>query len=184
MNGTYAEGRTTGKDAKKNLVGKFKGTVVSNIDPEQMGRILVQVPDVLGPDPCIWAESASPLAGSGMGLYFVPPINSGVWIEFQNGDPDYAMWTGCWRGVATDVPTLAKSAPPTLPPIVLGTQGQNAIVISDVPGPTGGIMISCSSGAFISVSQAGITLSNGQGATITMIGPAVDINKGGLTVLK
>jgi uncharacterized protein involved in type VI secretion and phage assembly len=172
------------KKGRKKYWGRYKGTVVSNIDPEQMGRILVQVPDVLGNDPCIWAESASPLAGAGMGLYFVPPMNSGVWIEFQQGDTDYAIWTGCWRGAATDVPPLANAAPPTIPPIVLGTQGQNAIVISDVPGPTGGILISSNSGAFISISQAGITISNGKGAIITMIGTVVDINGGGLTVLK
>jgi uncharacterized protein involved in type VI secretion and phage assembly len=172
------------KKGRKKYLGRYKGTVVSNIDPEQMGRLMVQVPDVLGNDPCIWAESASPLAGAGMGLYFVPPIDSGVWIEFQQGDTDYAIWTGCWRGAMTDVPPLASAAPPTIPPIVLGTQGQNAIVISDVPGPTGGILITSNSGAFISISQAGITISNGKGAIITMLGTAVDINTGGLTVLK
>jgi uncharacterized protein involved in type VI secretion and phage assembly len=172
------------KKGRKKYLGRFKGTVVNNIDPDQTGRLMVQVPDVLGNDPCIWAESASPLAGAGMGLYFVPPINSGVWIEFQQGDTDYAIWTGCWRGAVADVPPLASAAPPTIPPIVLGTQGQNAIVISDVPGPTGGILISSNSGAFISISQAGITISNGQGAVITMMGTAVDINTGGLTVLK
>ena len=120
---------------------KYKGTVVSNVDPMQMGRLLVQVPDVLGNDPCIWAESASPLAGPGMGLYMIPPIGAGVWVEFQGGDPNDAVWTGSWRGSAAEVPPLAKAAPPVTPPIVLGTAGQNTIAISDVPAPGGGIMI-------------------------------------------
>ena len=135
---------TMKRSGKNKFLGRYKGTVVNNIDPEQMGRILVQVPDVLGNDPCIWAESASPLAGSGMGLYFVPPINSGVWIEFQQGDTDYAIWTGCWRGSAVDVPVLAKAATPATPPIVLGTTTQNSIVVCDGPVPpmvSGGIML-------------------------------------------
>jgi hypothetical protein len=35
----------------------------------------------------------------------------------------------------------------------------------------------------ISVSDIGITISNGKGAVLTMIGPAVDINAGALTVI-
>jgi hypothetical protein len=167
----------------KKFFGRYRGTVVSNVDPMQMGRLLVRVPDVLGNDPCIWAVSASPLAGQGMGLYMVPPPGSGVWIEFEQGDPNTAMWTGCWRGSATDIPPVAKAAPPVTPPIVLGTSGQNTLMISDVPGPTGGIMIRCKTGAFISISDLGITISNGKGATLTMIsGPIVNVNNGALTI--
>ena len=34
----------------------------------------------------------------------------------------------------------------------------------------------------ISISDVGITLSNGQGATVMLAGPAVNINQGALTV--
>lgn len=157
--------------------GKYKGRVVHNVDPQQAGRLLVQVPDVLGNDTCIWAESASPLAGEGMGLYMIPPVNAGVWVEFQQGDPNHAIWTGSWRGSSAEVPPPAQAAPPSTPPIVLGTQGQNFIVISDVPGSAGGILIKCSrSGAYISVTELGITIDNGKGAKITMQGPKVNIN--------
>jgi hypothetical protein len=157
--------------------GKYKGRVVNNVDPQQAGRLLVEVPDVLGDDPCIWAESASPLAGEGMGLYMVPKTNAPVWVEFEQGDPDHAIWTGGWRGSSADVPPPALEAPPSTPPIVLGTPGQNFIVISDVPGSDGGILIKCSnSGAFISVTDLGITIDNGKGAKITMQGQKVNIN--------
>jgi len=168
-----------GNDGEK-FYGKYKGTVVSNVDPLRMGRLLVEVQDVLGKDPCIWAESASPLAGQGMGLYMVPEINAGVWVEFQQGDPNYAIWTGSWRGSAVEIPPPAQAAPlGASPPIVLGTRGQNTIVISDMPGPAGpagGIMIKCRSGAFISVTDTGITIENGRGAKITLQGPTVNIN--------
>ena len=174
---------TNGTDERKVFPFTYKGVVVNNIDAQRTGRLLVQVPDVLGLDPCIWAQSASPMSGTGAGLYWVPPIDSGVWIQFEQGDSDFAIWTGSWRGSPADVPLLANAAPPEPPPIVLGSQLGNSIVISDVPGPTGGILITTPTGAFISISQAGITLSNGQGATLTMIGKTVDINVGGLTVL-
>ena len=171
----------------ENFPGKYKGRVVSNVDPLKRGRLLVEVQDVLGNDPCIWAESASPLAGQGMGLYMVPELNAGVWVEFQQGDPNKAIWTGSWRGSAAEVPPLAQAAVPGAPPpIVLGTTGQNTIVLSDVPGPAGpagGILIACSkSGAFISVSDLGITISDGKGALITMAGGFVTINQGALVI--
>ncbi len=174
---------STGTMARRKFFGKYKGVVVSNSDPERTGRLLVRVPDVLGSDPCIWAESASPLAGSGMGVYFVPPRDSGVWIEFQQGDSDFAMWTGCWRGSPADVPVLANSAPPEPPPLVLSSKKGHAIVISDVAGSSNGILITTNTGAFISIDADGIKISNGQGATITLKGTEVDINNGGLKVL-
>jgi hypothetical protein len=52
-----------------------------------------------------------------------------------------------------------------------------------VPGPTGGILMQTTTGAMISVSDVGITISNGKGAIITMTGPSVDVNLGALTVI-
>ena len=59
----------------------------------------------------------------------------------------------------------------------------NGIVISDTPGPTGGILITTTTGAMISVSDVGIVISNGKGAIINMVGPSVDVNAGALTVV-
>ena len=36
--------------------GMYRGTVINNIDPEQRGRLLLQVPDVLSLIPSSWAE--------------------------------------------------------------------------------------------------------------------------------
>ena len=55
-------------------------------------------------------------------------------------------------------------------------------MISDVPGPTGGILLKSSSGAMIAINDTGITISNGQGATITLTGPSVTVNEGALVV--
>jgi Type VI secretion system/phage-baseplate injector OB domain len=167
--------------------GKYRGTVIENIDPEQLGRVLVEVPDVLGLTPSTWAMPCVPAAGIQSGVFIVPPIGSGVWIEFEQGDPDYPIWTGGFWGLVTDVPLLA-TAPPPIPPgqnIVLQTSGQNTLMVSDAaPTPvTGGIMLKSTTGAMIVVNDTGIYIDNGQGASITLIGPTVDINLGGLTVI-
>ena len=73
--------------------------------------------------------------------------------------------------------------PPLIPGIVMQTTGQNTIMVSDVPGPTGGIIIKTLTGALISVNDTvGITISNGKGASILMAGPSVIINGGALVV--
>lgn len=162
--------------------GKYRGTVVQNVDPEQRGRIQVLVPDVSNVVPSTWATACVPLAGKSMGTYLVPQVGSGVWIEYEQGDADFPIWTGCFWGLAAEVPPLAIAGNPVSPSIVLQTGLQHSIVLSDVPGPTGGIMLKSSTGAMILVNDVGITISNGKGATIVMTGPSVSINNGALTV--
>jgi hypothetical protein len=171
----------------KRFYGKYRGLVVENIDPEQIGRVLVQVPDVLGEIPSSWAMPCVPAAGIQAGCFIVPPIGSQVWVEFEQGDPDYPIWTGGFWGLVADVPIFA-TAPPAVPPgqnIVFQTTGQNLIMVSDAPPTpvTGGIVLKSVSGAMIVVNETGIYISNGQGAMITLTGPAVDINLGALTVV-
>ncbi|NTU63711.1 MAG: baseplate assembly protein [Chloroflexi bacterium] len=163
--------------------GKYRGTVINNIDPMQIGRIQAMVPDVSSLIPSSWAMPCVPVAGLQMGMFTVPPIGAGVWIEFEQGDPDYPIWTGCFYGSVADVPALALTAPPPVSAITLQTMLQNGLIISDVPGPTGGILIKSTTGAMIMVNDTGITITNGKGAIITMLGNVVDINAGALTVI-
>jgi uncharacterized protein involved in type VI secretion and phage assembly len=167
---------------EKKFYGKYKATVVINTDPEFRGRLICLIPDVLGPVPSTWCECCAPLAGATpMGVYMVPPIGAGVWVEFQLGDPDMPIWSGC-RFAKGNVPPLALAGVPLLPNIVLQTAGQNAIVISDLPGPTGGIMLKSALGATLIVNDTGIYIQDGKGAMITLIGPTVNVNTGALTV--
>jgi uncharacterized protein involved in type VI secretion and phage assembly len=161
--------------------GKYRGTVLNNVDPMQQGRIVAIVPDVTGPLPSSWAMPCLPLAGINTGFYTVPPIGAGVWIEYEKGDADHPIWVGGFWGSAAELPVLAHTVPPAVSGITLQTMAKNGIVISDVPG-TGGILIQTTTGAMISVSDVGIIISNGKGSVITMTGPMVDINNGALTV--
>jgi hypothetical protein len=165
------------------LFGKYRGTVINNIDPMQIGRIQVMVPDVAGFVPSTWAMPCVPVAGINNGMFAVPMVGSGVWVEFERGDPDYPIWVGCYWGSAAEVPVLSRLVPPGVPGISLQTPLKNGLVVSDVPGPTGGILIQTPTGAMISVSDVGIVISNGKGAIINMTGPTVDINLGALTVV-
>jgi hypothetical protein len=171
----------------KRYYGKYRGLVAENIDPEQIGRVLVQVPDLKGEIPSSWAMPCVPAAGIQAGCFIVPPIGSQVWVEFEQGNPDYPIWTGGFWGLVADVPVFA-TAPPAIPPgqnIVLQTTGQNMMMVSDAPPSpaTGGIVLKSVSGAMIVVNETGIYISNGRGAIITLVGTMVNINMGALTVL-
>ena len=167
----------------KKYFGKYRGTVINNVDPMQIGRIQVMVPDVSNVMLSSWAMPCAPVAGINMGMFALPLIGAGVWVEFEQGDPDYPIWVGGFWGMAAEVPLLSHMVPPAVPGITLQTPLKNGIVISDVPGPTGGIQIQTATGAMISVTDIGIMISNGKGAVINLTGPTVDINLGALTVV-
>jgi hypothetical protein len=162
--------------------GKYRGTCVNNIDPLLQGRIQLIVPDVSAVAPTSWAMPCFPVTGLQKGVFTVPPIGAGVWVEFEQGDPDYPIWVGGYYAPA-DVPAAARLVPPGVSGFTFQTMLQNSITISDTPGPTGGILIKTTTGAMIAVNDIGITISNGKGAVITMVGPAVDVNAGALTVI-
>jgi hypothetical protein len=170
----------TGSDQK--FFGKYRGTVINNIDPLMEGRLMVEVPDVLSLSPSSWAVPCVPLAGPTgppMGVYLVPPIGAGVWIEFEKGDPDYPIWVGCRWGSAAGVPTLALAGLPVSPNIVLQTAGQTAVVISDVPAV--GVMLKSSAGtSMILVNDIGITIQTT--GLLTLTGTTVAINETALVI--
>lgn len=167
----------------KKYWGKYRATVLNNIDPLQIGRILVTVPDVQGLIPSSWAMPCVPIAGKQMGSYFVPQIGAGVWVEFEQGNPDYPVWVGGYWGSAAEVPALALAGNPASPSIALQTGLQNSVIVSDLPGPTGGIMLKSTTGATIIVNDTGIYIQNGKGASIIMTGPTVTINNGAMVIV-
>lgn len=163
--------------------GKYRGTVIDNVDPLQMGRLMVQVADVSNVIPSTWAMPCVPFAGTQSGFFVVPPIGAGVWVEFEQGNSDYPIWTGCYWGSAEEVPALATAGTPGVQQIVIQSVTQNTLMISDVPGPTGGILLKSPTGALIAINETGITISNGQGATVVLTGPSVTVNDGALEVV-
>jgi uncharacterized protein involved in type VI secretion and phage assembly len=80
------------------FLSKYRGTVVDNRDPEQLGRLRLRVPSVLGRDVVTgWALPCAPYGGdAGQGLLFVPEIGAGVWVEFEEGDLEFPIWVGTY----------------------------------------------------------------------------------------
>ena len=85
----------TGERQEHYLYGKYRGRVADNRDPLALGRVLVDVP-VLGDALSWWAMPCAPYVGTGAGTIAVPPVEALVWVEFEGGDPNYPVWTGCY----------------------------------------------------------------------------------------
>lgn len=157
--------------------GKYRGTVVANDDPGNRGRVRVTVPAVLDTDEFGWAEACVPYAGAGVGLFAVPPVGANVWVEFEGGDPDYPIVTGCFWG-AGDAPGTGR--PSTK---VLKTDG---ITLTLEDGSSGGLTIEVGSPAVstpmrIACTANGIELSIGP-SKLLLSSSSVSINDGALEV--
>lgn len=151
--------------------GKYRGTVTDNQDPSGLGRIKIKAPDALGEQESGWATPSAPYAGDGVGLFLIPPVDAHVWIEFELGDLDYPIWSGCFW----DDGEAPASGPDTK---ILKTD-KSTITIDD---QAGSITIETNSGLKIVMDTDGIEINNGQGASVKLSGPSVSINDDALQV--
>ncbi|MDC8757006.1 phage baseplate assembly protein V [Janthinobacterium fluminis] len=158
------------------LFGKFRGVVSDNRDPLMLGRVRAKVQDVFGDNESGWALPALPYAGKSVGLFLVPPTDAWVWIEFEHGDPDYPIWTGCFwaQGEVPASPGVAEMK-------VLKTDAVT-VTLNDMPG-AGGVKIETTLGMKVVISATGIEIDNGMGASIKLSGPQVSINGSALEVM-
>ncbi|MEU6005084.1 phage baseplate assembly protein V [Streptomyces sp. NPDC047453] len=166
-------------------LGKFRGRVVDNNDPLRIGRITAEVPDVLGDEPSTWALPCLPFTGPESGQFVVPPPGAGVWVEFEQGDPSFPVWTGCWYGDAGELPPDARrelQANAANKPVVVQTPQAHKIVLNDTAGAEQGILLQAQGGAYIRITKEAVVIATGAGAEIVLRGREVTINDGQLTV--
>lgn len=156
--------------------GKYAGSVDQNFDPYGKGRLLVKVPAVFG-NGTVWATPCVPYAGPNVGFFAMPPKGAPVWVEFEAGDPNCPIWSGCfWEN--------DRSAPVSVSPLaekkkVLKTE-TCTLTLDDTPG-LGGITIEF--GALkIEIKSQEIEITDGLGASIKLTGPKVSINGSALEV--
>jgi uncharacterized protein involved in type VI secretion and phage assembly len=76
--------------------GKYRGKVTNTKDELKLGRIQVEVPSLLGEGKRSWAMPCTPYAGADIGFFTVPPVGSNIWVEFEAGDLDRPIWSGCF----------------------------------------------------------------------------------------
>ncbi|WP_405930688.1 phage baseplate assembly protein V [Streptomyces sp. NBC_00827] len=164
----------------RRFYGKYRGSVVQNVDPLGMGRLLVSVPDVFGVFPTSWAMPCVPLAGLQTGMFVVPSQQAGVWVEFEGGDPDHPIWTGFFWGSRAETPSTVNTLTPGSPAFLVESAGKSKVAVSDTPvAPMkgGGVLVQSPS-ASITVDSAGVTIT---AQNINLIG-LVNINNGALVV--
>ncbi|MET9561874.1 phage baseplate assembly protein V [Streptomyces tauricus] len=166
-------------------LGKFRGRVVDNDDPLRIGRVRAEVPDVLGDEPSTWALPCLPFTGPESGQFVVPPPGAGVWVEFEQGDPSFPIWTGCWYGAAEELPPDARrelAASSANKPVVVQTPLAHKLVMSDTTGAGQGILLQAQDGAYIRITRDAVVIATGAGAEVVLRGREVTINEGQLTV--
>lgn len=117
------------EQSRSRFYGKFRGLVSDVDDPEALGRIRAKVPEVLGDVESPWALPCAPYAGDGVGLFAIPPVGAGVWIEFEAGSPSRPIWSGCWW--AKDQKPKNENATAAAPPIKILRSEQGLMVVLD-----------------------------------------------------
>lgn len=155
--------------------GKYRGKVENNVDPQLMGRIQVSCPAVLGGGRMSWAMPSAPYAGSGVGFFAIPPNGANVWVEFEGGNTDFPIWSGCFWAIGDLPPDVA------IPQKKVFKTDTATLTLSDLPGPLGGITIETKDGKKITMNALSIEITDGNWS-IKLAPASVSINNGALEV--
>jgi uncharacterized protein involved in type VI secretion and phage assembly len=167
--------------------GKYRGLVVENTDPEQLGRLKVQVPSVLG-DKVVtgWALPCVPYGGMGnQGLLAIPEVGAGVWVEFEEGDLEFPVWVGTfWSkpGGTSELPSAndADGADASIPDSptrkILKTAKGHTIQIEDADGGDLILIHEATNGHTVALGAAGIRISDGSGNFVELTADAFTLH--------
>ncbi len=162
----------------RRFYGKYRGTVVSNQDPCQLGRVQVACPALFGDGRNNWALPCVPYAGNGVGLVLTPPVGANVWIECEAGDPQFPILAGCFWGLG-EMPGLPAA------PVKKVFQTET-LTVSLLDSPRAGLMeinLTTPTGDVgVAASAAGLTISFGS-VNVALGALSVSINDGALEVL-
>jgi len=120
------------EETRNRFYGKYRGKVAENTpkDPKRKGMIKVLVPEVFGGEVSNWAMPCAPYAGEGVGQFLVPPVGSGVWVEFEAGDVSRPIWSGCWWA-PDDIPEDASGTQADVPLKIIRTEQGLMIAFDD-----------------------------------------------------
>lgn len=159
--------------------GKYRGIVKDNADPTGRGRLQVTVPAVMGEEP-VWALPCVPYAGKDVGFFALPDEGTGVWVEFEAGDPSYPIWVGCFWA---DDEIAKKDAVPT---VKFFKTKRVTIRIDDTVGEL--VIENAAGSSFkltpLEISQESQTITNQVGTKKTILTPVhFDVHNGAFTVV-
>lgn len=123
-----------GLEAFNLYYGTYRAEVVDNSGPadkQGQGIVLVRVPSI-GDKPTTKPRAAYPkfpFAGNDFGHKFLPPNGGYVYVEFENGRLDTALWTGGWWARDEMPEEMRKTTTSGFK-----TPGGHSFLLSDEPG--------------------------------------------------
>jgi uncharacterized protein involved in type VI secretion and phage assembly len=166
---------------ERRFYGKYRGQVVDNADPANLGRLKVKVPSVLGSDIVTgWALPCMPYGGDAdQGFLFIPEKDAGVWVEFEEGDLEFPIWVGTFwskpnSNSEAPKPNQADGSeegsvqdPPTRK--IIKTLKGHTIQFEDKDGDEMVTIIEATDGQVITLNKDGIKITDGaNGNTVTL----------------
>ena len=187
---------------ERRFYGKYRGFIVDNADPEQLGRLKVTVPSVLGSDVVTgWAMPCVPYGGNAdQGFLFIPEINAGVWMEFEEGDLEFPIWVGTFWSKPGGESELPKPGDEQSPPTskimktlkhtieLADEDGNEAIKITDVVNSnrvvidSNGFALEDSNGNKITLDSNGIKIEDKNSNVIIMDSSSVTIKSNSIKI--
>jgi uncharacterized protein involved in type VI secretion and phage assembly len=138
-------------------VGVVIGVVTNREDPDGQGRVEVEFPWLDNTLRSAWASVASPMAGGGRGLYFMPEDRDEVLLAFQHGDFDHPyivgfMWNGVHQPPSGDVRQR----------MIRSKNGHTIRFVDSTPtgGDNGALIIEDANGNLVTLSNGRVTVSS------------------------
>lgn len=175
---------------ERRFYGKYRGFVVDNNDPEQLGRLKLQVPSVLGENIVTgWALPCVPYGGdANTGFFFVPEVRAGVWVEFEEGDLEFPIWTGTFWSKPdgeTEVPKPIRAdgkeqdvhQEPSRK--IIKTKAGHTIQFEDADENAFLVIVDGSNKNVITLNSSGIELKNKNGTSVLIEGSNIKLGGSG-----
>lgn len=178
--------------------GKYRGLVVDNDDPEQLGRLKLKVPSLLGTEVVTgWAMPCVPYGGDAkQGFFFIPEVEAGVWVEFEEGDLEFPIWVGTfWSkpGGESEVPKPNDAegaeegdvqSPPTRK--IIKTLKGHTLQMEDADGAEMVLLVEAKNGQVFTLNGSGIKITdgkNGNSVTLDSSGIVVEDKNGNVITM-
>jgi len=165
---------------KRTVIGLHPATVISNVDPDHIGRVLISL-SWTGRFVDVWARVATLAAGPESGTWWVPSVGDEVLVGFTEGDIDRPYVVGSlWNGDDRMPPVSAAEA---LDVDRIRTVGGSVIEFDRSSGSEV-VTIATEAGQRIELDpgSSSVTIDNGAGTTISLGPSGVDVDAPTVTV--